>query len=450
MSLEECNKWFSSYGFLVSASCGSSQSCSIVVLFRPVFSLLSTSCDTNGRFAACDFLYRDKRFRVISLYAPNTNPQRDDFFAYVASMADLSVPSILCGDFNAIFNRHLDRVSPSIIDPARDSSVPLRALFQEYCVVDAWRYCHPSSRAFTWHKPDGSISSRIDFIGVPLSWAPFVSYCHCVPCPFCDHSVVSVDVSVPDTIQRGPGRWKLNVSLLRDEDFVDEVEALWLSWRMHKGLYSSLQKWWDAGKEKIKGLAVRFSSYKKKVSLEARSLLSNLASHLKAKIDSGVVSCHDAYVSTLASLSKLDLVDAEAAKVRSRIRWAEDGESSTSSVLRLEKKHGAEGWFSALKDDDDNMVSDLNGIAWLSFYSNLFSAEPIDVEVQSEMLSFLSHSVPQSDVAKCEGLFDPDEVFRALNGMAKGKTPGSDGLPVVASSLRAYHGSFSMQSLCSS
>ena len=105
---------------------------------------------------------------------------------------------------------------------------------------------------------------------------------------------MSVDVSIPDAIQRGPGRWKLNVSLLSDEDFVDEFHALWLFWRMQKNRFPSLQKWWDAGKEKIKGLAVRFSSYKKRASLEARSLLSNLACHLKGKIDSGVVSCHDA------------------------------------------------------------------------------------------------------------------------------------------------------------
>ena len=37
--------------------------------------------------------------------------------------------------------------------------------------------------------------------------------------------------------------------------------------------------------------------------------------------------------------------------------------------MRLEKKNGAEYWFSALKDDYDNVVSDLNGTldAWLSF-----------------------------------------------------------------------------------
>ena len=98
----------------------------------------------------------------------------------------------------------------------------------------------------------------------------------------------------------------------------------------------------------------------------------------------------------------------------------------------LEKKHGAESWFSALKDDDDNVVTDLNGIvdACLSIYSKLFSAESIDVDIQSEMLSVLSRSVPPADVAKYEGLFEPDELLHALNGMARGKTPGSDGLPV--------------------
>lgn len=151
---------------------------------------------------------------VLSLYAPNTNPQRDDFFEYVSSMADLNLPTVLCGDFNAVFNRTMDWASSDPNDSSRDSSVLLRALFCDCCVTDAWRYCHPSSTAFMWRKPDGSLSSRIDFIGVPLPWAPFVSSCTVVPCAFSDHSLVSLDVPIPDTIQRGPGRWILNKSLL--------------------------------------------------------------------------------------------------------------------------------------------------------------------------------------------------------------------------------------------
>ena len=241
-----------------------------------------------------------------------------------------------------------------------------------------------------------------------------------------------MEVSIPDTIQRGPGRWILNKSLLSDETFIESIRSFWPSWHSQKGRFASLQEWWDVGKSKIKGLAVAYSSSKKNASLQARTLLSNLAVHLKSQLDCGRVSCQDAYVSTLASLAKLDLSDAEAARVRSRVRWAEEGEASTAYFLRLEKKRGTESWFSAIKDDSGSVVTDLDGImsAWLAFYTQLFSACTTEADVQTEMLNSLHLIVPPSDVPLCEGRFSMDEVLLALSGMARGRTPGSDGLPV--------------------
>ena len=59
------------------------------------------------------------------------------------------------------------------------------------------------------------------------------------------------------------------------------------------------------------------------------------------------------YKATLLKLADLDKRDAEAAKVRARIRWAEEGEMSTSFFLRLEKRNGSTNWFSAIRNDDD-------------------------------------------------------------------------------------------------
>ena len=83
LSVEEYRGWFSCYGYLVAASCGTNRSCGTVILFRPIFSLISSSIGSAGRFVCCKFLFRDKKFRVVSLYAPNANPQRDEFFAYM-------------------------------------------------------------------------------------------------------------------------------------------------------------------------------------------------------------------------------------------------------------------------------------------------------------------------------------------------------------------------------
>ena len=89
-------------------------------------------------------------FRVVSLYAPNRNPQRDDLFSYCASMVDPSVPTLVCGDFNAVFDRALDRRGSNVFDASRESIRALGALFSDCCMVNAWRALHPSTVAFSW------------------------------------------------------------------------------------------------------------------------------------------------------------------------------------------------------------------------------------------------------------------------------------------------------------
>ena len=39
-----------------------------------------------------------------------------------------------------------------------------------------------------------------------------------------DHSLLSLTVNVDDRSTRGPGLWKLNVSLLQNEDYVDLIK----------------------------------------------------------------------------------------------------------------------------------------------------------------------------------------------------------------------------------
>ena len=56
------------------------------------------------------------------LYVPNRNPDRNDFFDFCADQIDLSVPTLLCGDFNAVFDRALDRRNAAL-DSSRESSV---------------------------------------------------------------------------------------------------------------------------------------------------------------------------------------------------------------------------------------------------------------------------------------------------------------------------------------
>lgn len=131
--------------------------------------------------------------------------------------------------------------------------------------------------------------------------------------------------------------------------YVKLVTDAWSSWRDSIPRFPSLVKWWEKGKSLIKGLTIRFCCDRSAARTRNRDLLVRLAEHLKAKIDAGSVSCLAPYHGVLAQLANIDSVAAKGAQVRSRIRWVEEGETSSAYFFRLEKKNAADRWISALR-----------------------------------------------------------------------------------------------------
>ena len=168
--------------------------------------------ELKGRFLMAEFSRRDSVFRIASVYAFNRNPERDEFFTSCVDFADPSVPTIVCGDFNAVFDRAKDRRGSDAAITVGESFISLQLLFREFCVLYVWRHLHPDLCAYTRLKPDGSLSSLINLIGFPSTWLHLVSSCSIVSCPFSDHDAAFLGYSIPESFPRGPGRWKLNGS----------------------------------------------------------------------------------------------------------------------------------------------------------------------------------------------------------------------------------------------
>ena len=163
--------------------------CLISEVFISFVSCLSWS-EPDGRFLMCAFRFRNQVFRVCCVYAPTSNPQRNQFLDDVSVSIDPSVPTVLDGDFNTVFHRSLDRRGSDPFDLSRESSCALNRLINACSSIDIWRYLHPMSSSYTWTRSNGSLSSRIDFILVPHVWVPSVSSCDIVACPFSDHALL--------------------------------------------------------------------------------------------------------------------------------------------------------------------------------------------------------------------------------------------------------------------
>ena len=432
ISEQEACSWFSSTGYCVVSSCGSLRSCGCIILYRPIYNLLKSHIDLEGRFLLCSFSFRDISFNISCLYAPNQNPARNDFFDGLADTIDLTFPTFICGDFNTVLDRSMDRFGSNVSDYSQESSQALAHLFYSCCTIDIWRYLHPTSKQFTWSARNGSLSSRIDLIGCPVAWVPSMSSCEILPFPFSDHCAVLLSGSFPSLIPPGPGVWKLNISILENDDYFELISSFWRSWKFRKSSFVSIMDWWELGKSKIKGLTVTYCKKRVAAQREKRNLLCNLVEHLKRKIDNGSTSCVDAYKNALVNLGKLDLEAANGARVRSRVQWAEEGETSSKYFLRLEKKNKAERWISALKDEDGIIHSDVDGISHVlsSFYSSLFSSEDTIPSAQAVLLNNLETSLPPEQSGLCDGPLSLSECHSCLLGMALRKAPGCDGLPV--------------------
>ena len=144
------------------------------------------------------------------------------------------------------------------------------------------------------------------------------------------------------------------------------------------------------------------------------------------------MSCLGPYHSALSELATLDSEVAKGAQVRSRIRWVEEGETSSAYFFRLEKKRSADRWISALKESDGSIVSSSTDLCRTlsSFYSDLFTASVTDPLSQTALLGNITSSLPSDQAALCEGHLTLEECSVALQGMARRKAPGLDGLPM--------------------
>lgn len=131
-------------------------------------------------------------------------------------------------------------------------------------------------------------------------------------------------------------------------------------------------------------------------------------------------------------MGKLDLETARGAQVRCCVRWTEEGEVSSSYFFRLIKRQSADRVVAALHCPDGTVVNSAPDLVecFSLFYSDLFSAEPVDLGAREELLSNVSACLSSSERDACEGLLSVEECFAALQGMARRKAPGSDGLPM--------------------
>ncbi len=165
-------------------SFGSIHSCGVSILFKNKTDEYSVSRDLSGRFISVRSSFGQSEIEFCNIYAPNIVSDRADFFNSLISSIKGGYPTVLGGDFNCIEDIFLDKFGGDN-DLGSSDLDALGNLLLSFDVIDVFRHLHPSTRRFTWHNPNHSISCRLDRIYVSRE-VP-VRSSNIIPFSFSDH-----------------------------------------------------------------------------------------------------------------------------------------------------------------------------------------------------------------------------------------------------------------------
>ena len=400
----------------------------VVTLISPKCSneVISWKKDSHGRVVSLVIRIDGVDLNLVNIYAPTNLSDRKCFYD---SLHEFFIPGaalVIGGDFNC-YDNALDKFGGNVsIHRECDS------LKRDFALLDVWRKLHPKAREFTWFNSNLSIASRLDKFLISKDLFSPVSKCDISPCPISDHDFVSFVFEIPKSIKRGPGTWKFNNSLLDDKIFCNLIRNLIADHISFLSAFNSFQDWWEFLKQSIKEESISFSRKKRRQLGRDRVFLTNKLISLRHRLVDGDNSVVDSILDTESRLKALYTKELQGIIVRSRAEWLEEGERPSRYFFQLQKTKAQKCQISSVYDSNGVEVFSQDEIekAHVDFYSGLFSEEPIDLNVQNDLLSSLPRHLSNDQALLCEGAMTLDEIAFAVKNMNTNKCPGPDGLTV--------------------
>ena len=341
--------------------------------------VLKSECDNEGRKLMIKLNVNDQILNIINIYAPNCVSERRTFIENLSVQSFIAQDAtILMGDFNTAISKD-DRRS------GRTDCISklLSRSIQELDLLDTWKKQNPSSIEYTWtSSANKDLQSRIDYIFMSKYLLNFVSNCDIVSAPFSDHKAVVVKLKDRTKI-RGPGYWKLNVSVLKEDLYCEQIVKIFKDC-VNESLNLNFCKrlTWDLFKIKVKEFSIKYCQQKAQ---RKNDEILNLENNIKvfdralSKSQSELLESKKEHMK--AKLAKCLEDKASGAQVRSRAKYMEEGEKSTSYFLKLEKQRQVHNSISKLKVGD-NVIEEPTEILdeCKNFYKDIYTSTDPNIQ----------------------------------------------------------------------
>ena len=429
--------WKAEWGGNAVFSHGTNRQNGTAIMFPRQFKGVIGSIDKDvvGRTCAVNVKFDSASVWLVCAYAPAANSQQEKV-TYLNELQNLlqqrCTNVLLGGDFNISLDT---RVSDSSRIRCSASRSRLSRMIDGLGLTDVWRHKHPKAQRFTWRRKNSAQKSRIDYLFIS-EWLlnnNIVSRCEISPGILSDHSFVTVDLRVADSV-RGPGLWRFNNCLLDNSEFVSavkfEIEKATQGIEAYenidcKGTHINLLLC------NIRSTSMRMSKQIAAAQRREETELVKRLAELEDRLSQTPCADIEQEVTCLkAEVEEFELRRAKVAMLQSRSKWMELGEKPSGYFLQLQRHQSAQKAIHMLQLSDGRIINTKDEImnACVSHLSRIYTKKNICEATIDDFLSTVHcPQLSNDDMRSCEGVFTTDECRAALKLMAKNKVPGISG-----------------------
>ena len=313
----------------------------------------------------------------------------------------------------------------------RKSVEKLKDFQKSFDLEDVWRLNHAKLRRYTWRQTNPRIHCRLDYFLISHHVLDITIKTDIMPSIQSDHSPILIDFKYIQKPTLGAGTWKLNTSLLKDEEYKKQFRDHLTKWIDSYYNVTNLNLKWELIKYEVRKFTIKYCKQKKRVAKDRETELEN---NLKSLEENERAKDEQLFIEIeriKTELKNVQLEKAQGSIIRSRVQWNEQGEKSTAYFFNLEKKNAIRKNIRKLKHNDIEETNQDRILEIIKdYYEKMYSYKATDL-LNTDLFS--QRDLPklsEIEMLSMEGAITFDECTSVIKSFALNKTPGNDGLPI--------------------
>ena len=276
-TVQKEKQWKAEWGGPIELAHGSTNARGVGIFFRNGFDckISKKIVDPLGRYIALEAIINDESYFLVNIYTPNKDSESAKFYDHLINVFKKDdrtfEDKIIVGDFNCPLNQ-MDKKGGIMI--TRQSIVDrIEEIQSVFNLHDIWRVKNPNLKSFTWSQKSPFIFCRLDYWLISDALFDMVKGIDIVPSIKTDHSAISLHFKDLENVSRGPGFWKMNQSLLKDNAFVETMQEKLVTWKEEGNEFSDKRVAWDWVKYNVRLFCIQESKSRAKVRREEENTL---------------------------------------------------------------------------------------------------------------------------------------------------------------------------------